>query len=53
MNPSKYVLVAEAAKILGVTTHTVINRIKRGRIKATRFGRQWFILRNSLGKNNG
>ena len=38
----------EAADILGVTVRTVRRAIKRGQLKATKRGRDWFIEAESL-----
>ncbi|MCJ7804980.1 helix-turn-helix domain-containing protein [Patescibacteria group bacterium] len=49
-----YFSVSELAKILGVSRVAVFKKIKKGEIKAKRFGRFWLIkdkeLRNILGK---
>lgn len=50
----KYFSVGELAKILGISRVAVFKKIKKGEIKAKRFGRFWLIkdeeLRNILGK---
>lgn len=46
---SRYLLVSEAAKLLGISNVQVINRIKKGQIRAKKVGRQWMISRASLG----
>lgn len=45
---SRYMLVSEAAKLLGLSNMQVINRIKRGKLKAKKVGRQWMISRASV-----
>jgi excisionase family DNA binding protein len=49
-----YFSVSELAKILGISRVAVFKKIKKGEIKAKRFGRFWLIkdkeLRNILGK---
>jgi len=49
---SRYLLVSEAAKLLGISNAQVINRIKRGKLKAKKLGRQWMISRASLEASN-
>ena len=40
--------IKEAAEILGVTSLTIRNHIKRGNIKAQRLGRKYFIQHSEL-----
>lgn len=50
---SRYLLVSEAALLLGISKVQVINRIKRGKLKAKKVGRQWMISRSSLEASHG
>lgn len=45
---SRYLLVSEAAKLLGISKTQVINRIKKGKIRAKKLGRQWMVFRSSV-----
>lgn len=40
--------IREASKIIGVTTLTIRNHIKKGSIKSERFGRKYYILHTEL-----
>lgn len=44
----KYYSTTEAAKILGVSRITIFNRIKSGKLKAEKFGRNYLIPKNQL-----
>lgn len=44
----RYMLVSEAAKLLGLSNMQIINRIKRGKLKAKKLGRQWMVSRTSV-----
>lgn len=48
---NNYISTTEAAKILGVSTVTVFNIIKDGRIQAQKVGRNYIIDRDSLRLN--
>jgi excisionase family DNA binding protein len=41
---------AEVAQILGVSRVTIFKKIKEGKIKATRIGRNFAIAKNDLGE---
>ncbi len=43
-----YLNVEETADLLRVSTQTVYNMIKSGRLKGTKFGREWRFLRKNL-----
>ena len=43
-----YLNVEETADLLRVTTQTVYNMIKSGRLKGTKFGREWRFLRKNI-----
>lgn len=48
MKNEELMTVAEAAKILGISRVAVFKRIKKGRIKATKMGRNYVISRKDL-----
>lgn len=43
-----YLNVEETADLLRVTTQTVYNMIRSGRLKGTKFGREWRFLRKNI-----
>ena len=43
-----YLNVEETADLLRVSTQTVYNMIKSGRLKGTKFGREWRFLRKNI-----
>lgn len=43
-----YLNVEETADLLRVSTQTVYNMIKNGRLKGTKFGREWRFLRENI-----
>lgn len=45
----KYIGTAQAAKILGISRVAIFKRIKSGKIKAKKIGRNFVIEKNSLG----
>lgn len=53
MGKNGYFTTAEAAKILGVSRVAVFNRIKTGKLKAIKFGRNFAIPREELENNLG
>ena len=48
----KYISTAEAAKLLGISRIAVYKRIKTGRLKAEKFGRNFVVDINKLGNDN-
>lgn len=48
MENKEFITTVELAKILGISRIAVFKRIKRGRIKAIRVGRNFVIARDSL-----
>ena len=49
MKSKKFLSTTELAKTLGISRVAVYKRIKRGKIKATRVGRNFIIERKGLG----
>ena len=47
-SPNKYVTSAQAAKLLGFSTDHIRNLINKGKLKASKFGRNWIIERKEL-----
>jgi len=50
MNDKKFLSTTELAKILGISRIAVYNKIKTGKIKATRVGRNFIIDKKNLGE---
>ena len=48
MDPQKYYTTAEAAKVLGVSRIAVFKKIKDGKIRAAKFGRNYLIPRKDI-----
>lgn len=48
MNPKEYYTTTEAAKVLGVSRIAVFHKIKEGKIKAEKFGRNYLIPRKDI-----
>lgn len=48
MNQQEYYTTAEAAKVLGVSRIAVFKKIKEGKIKAEKFGRNYLIPRKDI-----
>lgn len=49
MAGAPFVSVAQAAEILGITRQAVLKRIRAGRLRATKVGRNYIIARETLG----
>lgn len=49
MGEQKFIGTTEVAELLGVSRVTVFNRIKSGKIKAIKVGRNYIIEKSSLG----
>jgi excisionase family DNA binding protein len=47
-NPNNYLTSAQAAKLLGFSTDHIRNLINKGKLKASKFGRNWIIERKEL-----
>ena len=43
-----YLTITEAAELRGVSRQAIFELIKRGRLKATRLGRQWLIRKSDV-----
>lgn len=50
MEENKFLSTAELAKILGISRIAVFKKIKEGKIKATKVGRNFIIDRSGLGE---
>ncbi|PIY97159.1 MAG: hypothetical protein COY66_00945 [Candidatus Kerfeldbacteria bacterium CG_4_10_14_0_8_um_filter_42_10] len=53
MPDKQYYSTSEAAKILGVSRIAVFNRIKKGQLKAAKFGRNYLIEKDQLPQKRG
>ncbi len=49
MKDEKFITTTELAKILGISRIAVYKRVKSGKIKASRIGRNFIIDKNDLG----
>ena len=45
---TNYLSIRDIAKLTGLQEHQIIYRIRRGHLKATKFGWQWFIKKSDL-----
>jgi len=50
---NEYITIPELAKILGISRIAVFNKVKQGKIKATKIGRNYAISRKILGVISG
>jgi excisionase family DNA binding protein len=53
MEKKEYITIPELAKILGVSRVTIYNRVKKGQIKAEKFGRVYVIHRKYVDSITG